>query len=215
MEDNQFLDAIKRIALNSNRSRARNRSRTQKLSEHQYTGPSVTTQDKISKDAKKIKEKLKDFEKIERDDYSFIAPGTFIRYLKKLPNNRIKYCHGGILIINASPSYWILKNRLPDGTPTTWSVQLQTDNIYYCKKHDDVPQKSLQEVCEMVLSGEYRLVKASLLSKMNPDVLVKLVGREDEQQDSDEDNSDEDSSTLESDEDSDEYRRPTTIVTLV
>ena len=66
----------------------------------------------------------------------------------------------------------------------------------------------------MVLSRKYRLVEAALLAQLDQETLLKLIGKEDETL-CDSDNSDEDSSTMESDEDSDEYRRPTTIVHLV
>lgn len=211
--NNQFMeDMLRRIKIRHNRREKRNNN--QKLSDDFYNRPGMTKQDKISQSVYSIKEKLEDYEQIDREDYPHIPPGTFIRYLKKLPNDRIKYCHGGLLAINAYPKYWILKNKTPDGTFKTWSVQLQNDNMYFCKKHDSVPEKSLQEICEMVMSGKYRLVKADLLSKLDPRILIELVGKEDENANEDE-NSDEESSTMESDDDSDELRRGTTIVTLM
>ena len=212
MSNEQFARAIKKIKVNSNKNRARHVN-------GEYIRPDVTLQDKISKDPAEIKKRLKDYQSIDRDDYKYVRPGTFIRYLKKISNNRVKYCHGGMLVINAYPAYWILKNKLSDGKVRMWSVQLQSDNIYYRKKIPDVPEKSIQEICQMILSGEYRLVKATDL--VSPQFHVKLMSANAHTYDSsvydsstyNYGNSDEDeeSSTMESDDDSYDKRRQTVV----
>lgn len=211
--DKFFLQATKKIALNSERNRKRRQH-----ANGEYSRPKITLQDEISKDPAKIKERLKNYDSIDRDDYKYVQPGTFIRYLKKISNNRVKYCHGGMMVINGYPAYWILKNKLSDGKVRMWSVQLQGDNIYYRKKIPDIPEKSIQEICKMVLSGEYRLIKAVDLLK--PEFSIKLLGKDDTHENTrrrnneDSYNSDEESSTMDSDEDSYDQRRPT-IVELI
>lgn len=221
--DNQFFEsAIKKIALNSNKRRNKNINE-----KGEYVRPKVTEQDKISQSLAKIKKRLNGFEEIDTDNYAYIRPGTFIRYLKKLPEGRVKYCHGGMLVINAAPVYWVLKNRMSTGKSILWSVQLNGDNIFFCKQGSALPENSIKEICEMVMSREYKLIKTELLLKLPRDMLLKLIDDNDTERvntkvmrygfEDDESNSDEDdeSSTMESDEDSDEYRRPTTIVELV
>jgi len=232
--DDKFLNnAIKKIALNSNKNK---RNRRKNVDENgNYVRPEVTEQDKISQSLSKIKKRLVDFEEIDVDNYAYIRPGTFIRYLKKLPNDRVKYCHGGMMVINAAPDYWVLKNKMSSGKSILWSVQLNGENMFYCKKGSSLPENSIKEICEMVMSREYKLIKTELLLKLPRDMLLKLIDDEDtgkvntkvikckNTSNSDEDsdstimNSDEDSdsTTMDSDEDSDEYRRPTTVVQLV
>ena len=76
----------------------------------------------------------------------------------------------------------------------------------------------------MVMSRKYRLIEASLLTKLDPKVLVKLIGKKEAEsvysnissykvENSDEES--DESTTMDSGDDSDEYRRPTTIVQLV
>lgn len=214
--DDQFLSTIKKIALKANSRK--NRSKKNEVYSN-YVRPNVTTQDKISENPKLIKEKLEGFVQIDRDDYKHIPPGTFIRYLKYLPGNRVKYCHGGVLAFNAAPVYWILSNKIPNEPKRCWSVQLQNNNIYYRKSENtQIPNQSIKEMCDMITSGEYRLIKTELLLKLPSNLLIKLLDDSDAKKQnraSEQDNSDEDSTTLESDEDSDESRRPTTIVHLV
>ena len=203
------------IALKKEKKDQRKRKHKDKQ-ESEYIRPPVTLQDKISEDPNMIKEKLVGYDQINRDNYEYIKPGTFIRYLRYLEGNRVKYCHGGILIVNAAPAYWILSNNTPERRTVSWSVQLQNSNIYYCKSEQkNIPEQSVQQMCDMILSGEYRLIKTDLLLKLPPNILTKIVNNNNSMFDSDEDNSDEESSSMCSDEDSDEYRRPTTIVQLV
>jgi hypothetical protein len=221
-DDHLLSNAIKKIALNSKKRRKKNVD-----DNGNYVRPDITEQDKISQSLSKIKKKLHDFEEIDSDNYAYIRPGTFIRYLKKLPNSRVKYCHGGMLVINAAPVYWVLKNTMTSGKNILWSVQLNGENIFYCKPGSALPENSIKEICEMVMSREYKLIKTELLLKLPKDMLLKLIDDDEtervntkivkyENRDSDSDsNSDEDSSTMNSDEDSDEYRRPTTVVHLV
>lgn len=216
---NNELDRVKQILLRNKR-----KGRGQK---GPYVRPEVTEQDRISQDPAEVKKKLKDFTIIEREDYSYVQPGTFVRYLKKLKNGRYKYCHGGMLIVNASPVYWVLKST-QRGKEILWSVQLQSDNIYYRKEMSEVTQKTMQEMYNAIKSGEYRLIKTEYLIKLinnqhsgghgNGGYNVTKISNDDgnhyresmlqECSDEDSDFSDE-SSTMESDDDSDEKRRPT------
>jgi hypothetical protein len=220
--DHFLKGAIKKIALKSNNKRRKNVDE-----KGNYVRPEVTEQDKISQSLSKIKKRLEDFEEIDMDNYSYIRPGTFIRYLKKLPNGRVKYCHGGMLAINAAPLYWVLKNKLTSGKSISWSVQLNGENMFYCKEGSALPENSIKEICEMVMSQEYKLIKTELLLKLPKDMLLKLIDDNDTERvntkiirgrnNSDESNSDEDdeSTTLDSEDDSDEARRPTTVVELI
>lgn len=229
--DDQFLkNAVKKIVLKTNK----NSRRKNVDADGNYVRPEITEQDRISQSLSKIKTRLKDFEEIDIDNYAYIRPGTFIRYLKKLPNGRVKYCHGGMLVINAAPVYWVLKNRMSTGKSILWSVQLNGENMFYCKQGSALPENSIKEICEMVMSREYKLIKTEHLLKLPKEMLLKLIDDDDtaqintkmmrykdDESNSDEsgsdndDESDSESTTMDSDEDSDEYRRPTTVVHLV
>ena len=200
-----------------------------------YVRPELTEQDKISAQPEEVKKRFKDFDKIEKDDYQYVKPGTYIRYLKSLPNGQYKYCVGGYLHLNKSPDYWILKNSIYGNKNRTWSVQLKCNNIYYKKKGDtgaNLPENTVNEIYKKIKSGEYRLIKVEHLEMLlkhyrdNTEgeggvdfyivTLKKIKSESDEDDNSDEDKS---SETVEdSDEDEDVSKmvpRPSTVVELV
>ena len=202
--DKSQLAKVKNIIL-------KNKKKSQK-----YVRPDITLQDKISSDPSEVKKRLKDFEKIKREDYKYIKPGTFVRYLKKIVNGNYKYCHGGLLVVNAAPVYWVLKAK-QRGQNILWSVQLGGDNMYYKKRRSDVPDRTMHDIYSAIKSGEYKLIKTTdLLRLLNQNgrrtTRIEMVGGGDESDGSDDEyNSDEDSSTLESDEDSNDERRMTVV----
>lgn len=199
-EFGQFqLNKVKNLILRNNKRKTHKK----------YVRPALTLQDKISQDPAAVKKRLKGFKQIDKEDYKYVKPGTFIRYLKKIPNGKYKYCHGGLLIVNADPVYWVLKSK-QRGKDILWSVQLQSDNIYYRKQISEMPEKTMQDIYNAIKSGEYKLIKTKDLMNLinNSGKGVQLI---DESSESYTANSDEESSTMESDDDSDDERRPTIV----
>jgi hypothetical protein len=112
-------------------------------------------QDEISKDIEEMKKKFEGYRLIPESEYSSVQPGTFIRYLKggKL------YRSGGVLVLNKSPTYWVLQST--DGKKIRWSVPLQ-DNSKYFRKDPEITRKleeNKQKLYKAVVSGNYVLMK--------------------------------------------------------
>lgn len=211
--NNEHLERFKKIvAKNKNRYNTKNN----KNDTGEYKRPAVTNSDLISENPEELKKKLKDYIKIEPDEYEDIQIGTFIRYMKKLNNGRYKYCHGGFVTINKAPIYLILKAE-GGRKKISWAVQLQSENIYYKKKEPEVSEKTIIDVYESIKSGEYKLIKTADLIKLinasggadiynisNNFIVGAVDTNEDECEDLSSTNSDDedDSSTMNSDDDS-------------
>jgi hypothetical protein len=86
--------------------------------------PNIESSPSLLVSADEVKEKLKNFEMINRDKIKDIAIGSFIRYVEVLNNGMFKIKLGGILKIN-NPAYLILMSN-----NKSWSVQLNKHIIF-------------------------------------------------------------------------------------
>jgi hypothetical protein len=88
-----------------------------------YIKPDHTVQDYISSDINQIKKRLEGYIQIHPDNYLDIDIGIWIKYI----TSHGKYRSGGVLIVNKSPEYFILKNPKQN---VTWSVNLHNSTIF-------------------------------------------------------------------------------------
>lgn len=247
-EDDKLEKTIKKIYLNRQKPKKNQKSKNSKTTTYTtsysrnldgYVRPEVTKQDEISSDPEQVKARFVGFTRITKDEYQYIKPGTYIRYLKALPDGKYQYCVGGRLYLNKSPDYWMLRNTIYGNRNRTWSVQLKSENIYYKRDNDieeQLPEEMINEIYKYIKSGEYRLIKTDDLKKLlknvndedetfsiidiNSNNTKKNISKHDENdkntEESYEKSYDEESSEELSDESSEEpIRRPTTLVELV
>lgn len=133
-------------------------------------------QDKINRDPSQIQENLVGFEQIAPAEYATVAPGTFIRYVSCLANNKQQLRLGGVLVRNSAPEYWVLKSGRNKTKSVTWSVALKPTaknpalNIFYRKKgmmcKDDNKQQLGAELFSLLESRKFFLVSAEKLQSM-------------------------------------------------
>ena len=110
-----------------------------------YKKEKITKQDKISNNLEQIKKKLDGYEEIPDESLILIPTGIWIKYI----SDENKYRHGGMLIKNSYPQYFVLKN------PTlnkTWCVDLKKNTIYVnssvIEKEDDVTESDSESDTE-------------------------------------------------------------------
>jgi hypothetical protein len=86
-----------------------------------------------------IKERLKNYERVNKDDAVSITPGTRVQYFEELKDGSLKYRPGGTMIVNKSPTYMVMSNGR-----ITWSIQLE--KIFLFKEKDyDALKKDYEE----------------------------------------------------------------------
>lgn len=150
---------------NPNQTNQYETSYTRKLDGYQR--PNITKQDEISSDPEQVKARFVDFTRIDKEEYKFIKPGTYIRYMKALPNGKYQYCVGGYLQLNKFPDYWKLTNTIYGNRNRTWSVQLKSDNIYYKRNvEEQLPEQMVNEMYKNIKTGKYRLIKTTDLEQL-------------------------------------------------
>lgn len=79
----------------------------------------------IYADAAEIREKLKNYNRIQSKDVINIPLGTRIKYVEVMPDGKYKYKPGGNIIVNKAPEYLVLTSNRK-----SWSVQLATHIIF-------------------------------------------------------------------------------------
>jgi len=114
-----------------------------------YIRPSITQQDIITNNVELFNDKLKGYVQIHEDNYGDIDTGIWIKYI----SHDGKYRSGGILIINKSPLYFILKNPFNN---LTWSVNLY-NNIIFMKNISNHSTKMIEK------NNLYKLYEAGMI----------------------------------------------------
>jgi len=95
---------------------------TSRLTKSGYSRPDKTYTDMLTKD--QILDKLDGYKQV--DDLFKVPLGSHIRYFKKLPNGKDKFCMGGFLHKNDGlPKYVILNNG-----KNSWSVQVKDTKFF-------------------------------------------------------------------------------------
>ena len=94
-----------------------------KIDQDDYVRPEITKQDIISSDKDQIKKKLENWILVPEDYTYRVDCGIWIKYINKDGAFR----NGGVLIKNASPDYFVLKNPIKN---ISWSVNLKENHIF-------------------------------------------------------------------------------------
>ena len=118
-----------------------------------YERPQVTEQDIVSQDLNEMKRLMVGYIKIEPDYYSYIPCGTKVRYI----NSNGEFRYGGVLVKNASPDYFVLRNIVKK---MNWSVNLKKNYIYI----EDIKQKNKEKLEKENL---YKLYKAGMVKVLD------------------------------------------------
>ena len=106
-------------------------------SDNNCNRPEITNHDIISNDVELFKKKLEGFVQIHADNYEDIETGLWIKYV----SNEGKYRSGGILKVNKSPDYFVLKSPYNN---ITWCVNLQK-NVFFIKDVSCFREKMIQK----------------------------------------------------------------------
>ena len=114
-----------------------------------YKRPKETIQDIISKNPEEISKKLEGFVQIHPENYGVIECGVWIKYI----THDEKYRSGGLLKINKSPDYFILKSPYNN---ISWSVGLDR-NIIFMRGQDTKLSKMVEK------NNLYKLYEAGLI----------------------------------------------------
>lgn len=109
-----------------------------KLSDDNYKRPNVTATDLLS--TSDIKSRLKNFEKIKKNEIKNIKPYTRIQYFEVFADNKYRYKPGGSLLINKAPDYLVLTNGRKN-----WSVQLDS-HIIFAEIDIDLIKKEYEDI---------------------------------------------------------------------
>lgn len=118
-----------------------------------YQRPEVTEQDIISNDLDEMKKLMVGYIRIEKDYLSYIPCGTKIRYI----NTDGEFRYGGVLVKNAAPDYFVLKNIVKK---MNWSVNLSKNYIYM----EDIKKKNKEKLEKDNL---YKLYKVGLVKVLD------------------------------------------------
>jgi len=78
-----------------------------------------------------IKDRLKNYERVDKEDADKIVPGTRVQYFEELKDGSLKYRPGGTMIVNKSPTYMVMSNGR-----ITWSIQLEKIILFKEKDYD-------------------------------------------------------------------------------
>jgi hypothetical protein len=116
---------------------------------NKYVRPMTTQQDIITQNIELFNDKLKDYVQIHAENYGDIDTGIWIKYI----SHDGKYRSGGILIVNRSPLYFILKNPFNN---LSWSVNL-LNNIIFMKNNSLYRTKMIEK------NNLYKLYEAGLV----------------------------------------------------
>lgn len=103
-------------------------------SNNNYNNSGLTQQQKISSDINQIKQNLEGFKLAKDNELESISLGSWIKYVSKTGLYRV----GGVLTVNQSPTYFMLKNP---SINKSWSVDL-TKNYIYIKKDNNIDKKN-------------------------------------------------------------------------
>tara|TARA_B110000967_G_C18632313_1_gene434261 strand:+ start:77 stop:478 length:402 start_codon:yes stop_codon:yes gene_type:complete len=114
-----------------------------------YVKPSITQQDLISDDVELIQEKLKGYIQINPENYEDVENGLWIKYI----TYDGKYRCGGVLKINKSPNYYVLKNPKLN---VSWCVDLNK-HLFFVKDISHFRTKKME------MENLYKLYEAGLV----------------------------------------------------
>lgn len=81
--------------------------------------------------SEEIKDRLKNYERVNKEDSDKIVPGTRVQYFEELKDGSLKYRPGGTMIVNKSPTYMVMSNGR-----ITWSIQLEKIFLFKEKDYD-------------------------------------------------------------------------------
>jgi hypothetical protein len=122
----------------------------------------------IYADATEIREKLKNYNRIQSKDVINIPLGTRIKYVEVMPDGKYKYKPGGNIIVNKAPEYLVLTSNRK-----SWSVQLATHIIFV--EHFETVRKEFETKIK-TLTEELKnkqKVNENLMNRIS--YLVKLL----------------------------------------
>lgn len=97
-----------------------------------FVRPTRTRQDDISGSLDALVDRLDGYVQVPPEELGNIAKGTWIRYI----TDEGKYRTGGALMVNAAPTYFVLKNTINRKT-IMWSVQLNRATIFIQDEEED------------------------------------------------------------------------------
>ncbi len=131
-----------------------------------------TRLDEISKDDEEITKRLKNFDKISKEELSDIEIGTFIRYIR-YKDKEWKFRTGGILSFNGYPEYFCIKFRMKNGIWKPHNINITEDVIFFKKKKVDYDEKEVKILLQALQTGYLKLVRSEDLKKLT-DVYDKV-----------------------------------------
>lgn len=91
-----------------------------------------------------IKQRMKNFEKVDKEDLSNLVDGDKVRYFEVSENGGYKYRPGGFVLVNGAPKYLVLTNN-----GFNWSVQLDSNIIFKAKDIDIIEEAHESELAEL------------------------------------------------------------------
>lgn len=124
-------------------------TRTKKnLATDGYVRPKVTAAEMLT--AEQIKERLKNYEKVQKDDLYKLVDGDKVRYFKVEGDGNFKYRPGGFVLVNSAPDYLVLTNN-----GANWSVQLDDNVIFKAIDIDEIEEKHKIEISDLKRKEEH------------------------------------------------------------
>ena len=127
-----------------------------------YVRPKETIQDKISKNPEELNKKMEGYIQIYPENYKDIECGIWVKYITEDK----KYRSGGLLKLNKSPDYFVLKNSFNN---ISWTVTLDK-NIIFIKGSNSKLEKMV------IKNNLYKLYMAGLISINDNDAAEELIG---------------------------------------
>lgn len=116
--------------------------RKKKLADDEYVKPTVTASDMLT--AEEIKERMKNYVQVNKNDLHTLKIDDKIRYFESLDNNKYKYKPGGFLLVNGQPDYLVLVS-----SKGSWSVQLKNHVIFKGKDIDEIDEEYQIKIDEL------------------------------------------------------------------
>lgn len=124
-----------------------------------------TRLDEISKDDREINKRLKNFDRISKEELPDVEIGTFIRYIR-YKDKQWKFRTGGILSFNGYPEYFCIKFRMKNGIWKPHNVNITDDVIFYRKKKVDYDEKEIKSLLQALQTGYLKLIRSQDLKKL-------------------------------------------------
>jgi len=120
----------------------------------QYTKKTVTPSKQSQMTDEEIEKDLMGFEQVEKEEGCALEPGSFIKYFNNTTNC---YKVGGILTMNKSPTYLMLRSIY--NKDIVWSMQWEANTVFVKRKEVyQAELKEMKEVYYQVKSGDFILV---------------------------------------------------------